>query len=503
MLSKIHYFGDKLNLVKNSISLCYGHFTSIHPGHIRYLEYAKSNGLPLWVAVKGSEESAGRGEESKYSIVDRCENVAALQLVDGVFAMDNKSLSEVITFLQPKFLILGKEFEDNQEFEVSEAIQIARLFGCEVRFHSGITHYESAQLLYGNFNDLNSKKLRAFDDACRKNNIHKKNLIREVESFSGVNILVLGDVIVDRYIACDALGMSAEAPVIVVGELESRDFMGGAAIVAAHVASLGAKCHLISVVGDDNCAQFLKTSLVEMNIQYNLVCDSTRPTTLKTRYMVGAQKVFRVSKLKEHNLSKDIENQIIEKINNIAGTVDGILISDFVYGVISKPILEAIEIASSRYNIPVFGDLQCSSQIGDVSKFKNFRLIFPTEREARISLGSKDSGIEWVANQLMDKTNSTGIIMKLGPDGFIVYDAGQFGDKKRQHFPALVSNPLDVSGAGDSLFAAVSVAVSSGADFISASAIGCCTAALAVQTVGNNPISKEALKNYINQMVRE
>jgi hypothetical protein len=217
--------------------------------------------------------------------------------------------------------------------------------------------------------------------------------------------------------------------------------------------------------------------------------------------MVGAQKVFRVSKLKDHNLSKDIENKVIEEIINIAGSVNGILISDFVYGVVSKSILEVIETVSRRYNIPVFGDLQCSSQIGDVSKFKNFKLIFPTEREARISLGSKDSGIEWVANQLMDKTNSSGIIMKLGPEGFIVYESENLVDKKRQHFPALVSNPLDVSGAGDSLFAAVSVAVSSGADTISAAAIGCCTAALAVQTVGNVPISKELLKNYINKMV--
>ncbi len=501
MSSKIIHFGDKLNLTKNSIALCYGHFTSIHPGHIRYLEYAKSNGLPLWVAVKGGVDFGSGVEKNRYPILDRCESVAALQLVDGVLALEDKSLSEAIAFLQPKFLILGKEFEDDRKFEVSNAVDIAKQLDCEVRYHSGTTHYESAQLLHGNSNDLNLKKLRTFDAVCKKNNIVKNDLIREVESFSKVRVMVLGDVIVDRYIACDALGMSAEAPVIVVGELESRDFMGGAAIVAAHVASLGAECHLISVVGNDPCAEFLEANLAKMNIQRDLVCDSTRPTTLKTRYMVGAQKVFRVSKLKDHNLPKDIENKVIEKIINIAGSVNGILISDFVYGVISKSILEVIEAVSTRYNIPVFGDLQCSSQIGDVSKFKNFKLIFPTEREARISIGSKDSGIEWVANHLMDKTNSRGIIMKLGPEGFIVYESGNSIDKKRQHFPALVSNPLDVSGAGDSLFAAVSVAVSSGADIISAAAIGCCTAALAVQTVGNIPISKEVLKNYINKMV--
>jgi len=148
----------------------------------------------------------------------------------------------------------------------------------------------------------------------------------------------------------------------------------------------------------------------------------------------------------------------------------------------------------------VFGDLQCSSQVGNVSKFKNFDLICPTERESRIALATQDEGIEWVANTLMEKTNSRNLVMKLGREGFIAYESETDGFVKRQHFPALSINTVDVSGAGDSLLAALSVGLCSGATLMQSSAIGAGMASLAVQQIGNIPVSNQQLKNYISQI---
>ena len=117
--------------------------------------------------------------------------------------------------------------------------------------------------------------------------------------------------------------------------------------------------------------------------------------------------------------------------------------------------MECLSEVSKKFQIPIYGDLQCSSQIGDVSKFKAFDLISPTEKEARISIGNKDAGIEWIANDLLGKTMSKNLIMKLGADGFIAYE-NKFGSViKRQYFPALTTNPVDVSGAGDAFLAAL------------------------------------------------
>ena len=162
--------------------------------------------------------------------------------------------------------------------------------------------------------------------------------------------------------------------------------------------------------------------------------------------------------------------------------------------------METISEIAAKHSLYVFGDLQCSSQVGNVSKFNNFDLICPTEREARIAIGSHDEGIEWVSNKLMSQTNSHKLIMKLGGEGFIAYETESDGFVNRQHFPALNINPVDISGAGDSLIAALSVGLCSKASLMEASAIGAGMASLAVQQIGNIPISNKQLKKYLNQI---
>jgi bifunctional ADP-heptose synthase (sugar kinase/adenylyltransferase) len=204
--------------------------------------------------------------------------------------------------------------------------------------------------------------------------------------------------------------------------------------------------------------------------------------------------------MKEHTLPRQVEDQIIKEIKAAVTSVQGILISDFVYGVITPRVLETVTELSEKHQLMVFGDLQCSSQVGNVSKFKNFDLICPTERESRIALGTQDEGVEWVANELKKKTNSSNLVMKLGMDGFIAYESGAYESINSQHFPALTINPVDVAGAGDSLLAALSVGLCSGATLMQSSAIGAGMASLAVQQIGNIPVSSQHLKNYLRNL---
>ena len=105
-------------------------------------------------------------------------------------------------------------------------------------------------------------------------------------------MIVIGDTIVDQYAACEAIGMSAEAPVVVVQELEHKNFIGGAAVVAAHISALGAKCDLVSVVGDDAAAEEVRKVRFAMHWGW-LSTDPSRPTTFKKRYVVKKSKAVR------------------------------------------------------------------------------------------------------------------------------------------------------------------------------------------------------------------
>ena len=482
------------------VVLCHGHFNIIHPGHIRYLDYARQQASKLVVSIEGEASFLNSDRKYHFSEAERAAGVAAIQTVDLVVLLGEGNLEKLIKVLNPAVLVLGKEFESERDDQVRDAVQLMKRQGGETLFHAGETHYASADLLRDNLPNLHNQHIKQYKLACNQQKIKTEELLECIDKFEEASLLVIGDTIIDQYVACDPLGMSAEAPVVVMRELDTREYAGGAAVVAMHVSALGAKCRFISVVGRDNNANLVSQELDRLKVEYTLIEDSSRPTTFKIRYLVENQKMFRVSRLKEHGLPKPVEEKVIKELKDSAPKVKAILISDFVYGVITPRILETITELSSKHSLLVFGDLQCSSQVGNVSKFKNFDLICPTERESRIALATQDEGIEWVANTLMEKTNSRNLVMKLGREGFIAYESETDGFINRQHFPALCINPVDVSGAGDSLLAALSAGLCSGATLMQSSAIGAGMASLAVQQVGNIPVSHQRLKNYIRQI---
>ena len=489
-----------LNKSDSDIVLGFCHFNIIHPGHIRYLQHARSLGKNLAIALLGYSLLEDPQKNEFFSELDRAIGLASLQIVDKVYLLNDITLKEFINKFQPKKFVLGKEYQKSKRIDILESIQALEDCGGKPIYHAGEIHYASADLLHGSQETIEDERKHLFQQTSKRQNIHIKELISYIKSFSKLKLLVIGDTIVDQYVACDAIGMSAEAPVLVVKELESKEYVGGAGVVSAHVKALGANCKFLSVVGHDENAKLVQSNLEEQGIEVHLISDSSRPTTFKIRYMVENQKLFRVSRMKEHSLPESTEEDFIKKIHELSQDVDGILICDFVYGVITPKVLSEIHTIASIKNIKLFGDLQCSSQVGNISKFVNFHLLCPTEREARIALSNQEDGIEWIANTLLKKTNADHLLIKLGAEGFVTYSQIFHKDTYKEHFPALVSNPVDVAGAGDSLLAAMASSLCSGANIMEASAIGACMAALAVQRVGNIPVTQNQLVNYLNKM---
>ena len=130
-----------------------------------------------------------------------------------------------------------------------------------------------------------------------------------------------------------------------------------------------------------------------------------------------------------------------------------VVLSDFVYGVITPRVLEVVQDLAKKHGLLLFGDVQCSSQVGSITKFRDFSLLCPNERELRLALQDKDSGLESLSQQLIATTNCERLLVKLAAEGFIAYDRVEDGRIVSQPFPALSVNPLDVAGAGDSVLA--------------------------------------------------
>jgi rfaE bifunctional protein kinase chain/domain len=476
--------------------LAYGHFDLIHPGHVRYLSNASAKFGALTVAVM-ADKPFGATSSFNHKQEERAAAVAELSCVDQVLPLLPENLSQAIDYLKPKVLILGEEFKHSKDLNISSAVQLQKSSGRRTVFDSG-GNEGSGSLLSRSETDIESELIVKFRRVLSRNNIKIDYLGSLVKSWRGAKVLVVGDSIIDRYIDCETLGLSAEAPVVVVREKQEKFYAGGAAIVAAHISALGGDCSLVSVVGEDDSKYALLDALDEHDVQVTLVTDKNRPTTLKTRFVVGSQKLFRSSRLEEREIDVETELALIKELEIKARDTEVIVISDFNYGVITERILAVLRKLADDHQCYLLGDLQCSSQFGSVLKFKNFSLITPNEKEARIALHDKSSGLESIAQRLLIESSAKSLVLKLGSEGFVLYDTQETGDILREAFPSLSVAPIDVTGAGDSMLAVFSLAMAKKQRLVFASALAACVAAEAVETLGNTPVSYSRLLQRLN-----
>lgn len=482
-----------------NVVLCHGHFNVIHPGHLRFLNHAKDQGDFLVVSILHHDDLGVDSKGDYFSQKERAEGVAHLQMVDAVYELPG-SVVDFISELRPDIYMKGREFEEKRHF-IQDEIDAIESSGGKMLFSSGDIEYSAKPLFNGGTAGKNSQKKDELLNICYKHSVNIRRLIRAIDDFSSLNMLVIGDTIVDQFIACDALGVSSEAPVLAVRELNSKEFIGGAAIVSQHIKSMGANCTYLSVIGDDNPGGLVLESLAEAGVHSSLITDDARPTTYKIRYMVENQKVLRVSRLKQHEVNSKIETQIISRLEELIPQMDGVVICDFVYGVITRKIRTAISQIARQHGVKVFGDLQCSSQTGDVSQYRDIELITPTEKEARIALGDYTSGLEALARNLLDCTQNRSIAITLAGQGFLSYSRDFEKDTYlSEYFPALEQHPVDVAGAGDSLLAAYALGLCKGLSYMEASTLGACFAGISVSRIGNIPLKPVEIKSYLNNI---
>ena len=317
-----------------------------------------------------------------------------------------------------------------------------------------------------------------------------------IKKFEQLKICVIGDLIVDEYITCQPLGMSQEDPTIVVTPIDSTRFIGGAGIVAAHAAGLGAQVDFISVAGNDLTHEFVKESLYQTGVNAHLNLDDSRPTTLKQRYRSKGKSLLRVSHLHQSAISASLQSQILEKIEQILSKTDVLVFSDFNYGCLPQKMVDQITQMAKKNQILLAADSQSSSQVGDISRFQGMNLITPTERESRISTRNHEDGLVVLAECLRKQANSRNILLKLGEEGVLVHaDQGINKEWLTDRVEALNSSPKDVAGAGDSLLISATMTMAVGGSIWEAACLGSIAAAVQVGRVGNTPLqSSEIIK---------
>ena len=281
-----------------------------------------------------------------------------------------------------------------------------------------------------------------------------QHLVRMVRELSSPSILVVGDLILDRYIEGSASRVSPEAPVLVFEEQDQRFLLGGACNVAANLVGLGARAAVLGVIGNDAMGERLRELLAEGRIETKpVVADDTRPTTVKTRFVSKTAQVLRVDTERRHAPAGDVKKQILDYLEQRPFPHDAVLLSDYAKGVLDRDIVEAaVRAAHSNDGIVVV-----DPKGKDYEKYRGVDILTPNRDEAEAATGVKIDGhhdLQAVAGRLREITGVRAAIVTLGKDGiFFENDRGE-----SRIIPTEAKAVFDVTGAGDTVVAALTLA---------------------------------------------
>jgi rfaE bifunctional protein kinase chain/domain len=470
-----------------TIAFVSGNFNVVHPGHLRLLKFATEQADVLVVGVN-SDSTPGATLEQEM----RLDNVRSISFVHHVVRLEAPA-SDFIARLKPSIVVKGKEFEDrsNPEQEVVDA------YGGRLVFSSGELRFASLSLLERDSN-IDISTVRKPLEFPKRHGFEIGGMKKLLGKLSGMRVAVIGDLIVDEYVTCDAVGMSQEDPTIVVTPLMTRTFVGGAGAVAAHAHGLGADVRFFTLVGNDESACFARDTLEQHGVVCEAFTDETRPTTRKQRFRALNKTLLRVNHLRQHAADDDILRQILSSVEKALKSCDLLLFSCFNYGCLPQDLVDAIADRARGQGVMMAADSQVSSQTGDVSRFKDMTLLTPTEREARVALNDFISGLAVISDRLTQRARAKNLVITLGAEGALINSMVD-GELEYDRLPAFNPSPKDVSGAGDSFFMASSMALRAGANIWEASYLGSLAAALQVSRVGNLPLSTAELVTEIDE----
>lgn len=325
------------------------------------------------------------------------------------------------------------------------------------------------------------------------------DLRRQVVAWAGKTVLVVGDLTLDEYVYGEPTAISREAPVVVL-EFRRREFLpGGACSPACTIQQLGGAAQLLGVYGDDANAAALRDCLIGYGVSpAMLIVDPTRPTTTKTRLcavlrgsVMSAQQIARLNTLDRSPLSSETEAQLLAHLEAQIATCDAVLVSNYLLGLISQRVVDAVRWLGQRHGKWLTVDSQ-----GDLSRFVGYDLVKCNQPDAeaflRRRLESEDD-FRVAMHQLAADLEAKAVMITRGAEGSSVYE--RTGDGSHyQHFAVPVrSEIIDVTGAGDAVIAVLTLALTAGASLTTAAQLANVAAGIVVRRWGNVPVRADEL----------
>lgn len=331
----------------------------------------------------------------------------------------------------------------------------------------------------------------------------KNELKESIKKLNGIKMLVIGDLAIDEMIYGDTERISREAPVLILAHTHTNIILGGASNAAHNLATLNnAKVSVIGLYGDDYHAPILKEAFKKANINTEyMVLDKSRPTTVKTR-ISGAcsqsitQQIVRIDRQSKEFVSPEIEEKLIENIKKAIPEHDGVILSDYHLGTLTQKVIDTTIEYAKKYKKTVCVDAQ-----KDLDRFKGVTTLTPNQPDTEKFIGyfiKSEDDLMKAGKEMLSKTSADNVLITRGEHGMAVFE------KSGEHhiIPAFNKTKVfDVTGAGDTVIASYSLALTAGLKPEIAAVIGSIAASIVIRSFGCATTTLEEISNNVDKVI--
>lgn len=488
---------ERLRAAGRSVVQCHGCFDIVHPGHLRYLKFAKDQGDVLVVTVT-ADEVVGKGADRPY-ITERLrlENLAAIEYVDFVCLDRNHWAGPILEAVRPDVYVKGKEYATSSDPRFAREKDLVESQGGKVIFSSGDVVYSSTFIL-SQFRErfrFEEDKISSF---VERHGLTRSRLEERISGFPKRRVLVVGDPILDRYVHCDAVAVASEGPLLSVVPLRDEWFAGAGALIARQIVTLGGEAELLTPLGAGADAERFSSDLERAGVSLVAIGTDERPLYTKTRYLVDETKVFKVNSGGPAPLSTRAERDLLAALEARLPEFEALVVVDFGYGLFSAGLAARVAEVAARVGVPYFTDV---SQGGgaNILRFRGPAVATPTEEELRFAFADRESGLSNLASRYYEETGAGALVITMGKRGSVLFDRpARPGERlTSDYLPALRTASVDPVGAGDVFLSLVVLSELGGGELPVGVYLGTAASSLHVSRLGNEPVQLDDLLHFL------
>jgi len=482
------------------VVLCHGVFDLLHIGHIRYFRQAAKYGDVLVVTVTPDQYVDKGPDRPAFTECLRAEAIASMDVVDFVAINKWPTAEETLRLLRPDFYVKGAEFKDissDMTGKIGREARVVKEIGCELVFAEDIV-FSSSNLInryMSQFPEETQEYLKVF----RKRYSHQQ-IIDILDRMASLNVLVIGDTILDEYQYCSALGVSSKDPALALHYQSNDLFAGGVLAVANHLAGFAGNVQLVTLLGEkERHEEFIRSQLAA-NVSPYFITHAGAPTTLKRRFVDGYSfnKLFEVYVMDAGGLPDGEEERLCRWMEKQMPKYDLVVAADFGHGAISAR-LAGVLAASAPY-LAVNTQANAGNRGYHVAtRYRRCDFLSLASHELRLAMRDKPAHERILTERLAQRLDCEKMVTTLGRRGCLVYGRGE----DLLAIPALARNVVDRVGAGDALFAITSLAARLGVNNEILGFLGNAVGAQAVEVIGNKKaIDKMRLKKHVTALLK-